>query len=97
MLFVQTKIFAKMTQKKSLRRFGMLYFFTTNKFRNIRMKIFCFLKIFVSFGKIFVIFCEWSGQLAEIWEDILKLQFAVKSHEISKDECAFVFLQQNNI
>ena len=42
-----------------------------------------------------MIFYESSGPLADIFEDI-KVQFAVKSCEVCEDECAFVFLQQNN-
>ena len=77
--------------EKYLRRFGMLCFLRANKFRNIRTTIFCFLKIFVNVGKIFVMFREWSGPVAKICEDILKLNLPMKSLENCKDECIFVF------
>ena len=38
-----------------------------------------------------MIFCEWSGPFAKYCENVFKF-IAVKSREISKDECAFVFI-----
>ena len=42
-----------------------------------------------------MIFCEWSGPFAKIFQDVFKF-IAVNSFEICKDDCAFVFVKQNN-
>ena len=42
-----------------------------------------------------MIFCEWSELFAKFCEDVFKF-IAVKIREICKDDCAFVFLKQNN-
>ena len=56
MLFLRKKNFVKMTYRKSLRRFGMLCFLRSN---------IMFSENLVNFGKIFMIFCEWSGPAAD--------------------------------
>ena len=77
--------------EKSLRKFGMLCFLGTNKLRNIRTKIFCFVKISVNLGKIFVIFWKWSGPLAEISAYILKLKLLWKIMKFVKMNAPLCF------
>ena len=74
----------------------MLCFPRANKFRKISTTIFLFSENLINFGKIFVLFCLWSGPLAKNLQRYLEIQFAVKSRQVCKDEYEFAFLLQEN-